>query len=98
MIITTLNIISCSDVSKSFCEDFLDYSYTENDSLFENNISLAKKCSEKYHKKPEYLQKISQIYYSKAISDYSSDQLIPSVKKLFLALDYTNEDFYFYLV
>ena len=93
LIITTLNIISCSDISKSYCEEILNYSFTENDTLIENKISLAKKCSEKYHKKPEYLQKISQIYYSKAISDYSSDQLIPSVKKLFLALDYTNEYF-----
>ena len=93
LIITTLNIISCSDVSKSYCEEILNYSYTENDSLIENNISSAKKCSEKYHKRPEYLQKISQIYYSNAISDYSSEQLIPSAKKLFLALDYINEYF-----
>ena len=93
LIITTLNITSCSDASKSFCEEFLNYSYTENDSLIENNISLAKKCAEKYHKRPEYLQKISQIYYSNAISEYSSEQLIPSAKKLFLALDYINEYF-----
>ena len=93
LIITTLNIISCSDVSKSYCEDILNYSYTENDSLIENNITLAEKCSQKYHKKPEYLQKISQIYYSNAISDYSTEQFIPSAKKLFLALSYNNEYF-----
>ena len=93
LIITTLNFISCSDVSKSYCEEILNYSYTENDTLIENNISLAKKCSEKYHKRPEYLQKISQIYYSNAITDYSSEDLISSSKKLFLALDYINEYF-----
>ena len=93
LIITTLNIISCSDVSKSYCEEILNYSYTENDTLTENNISLARKCSEKYHKRPEYLQKISQIYYSNAITDYSSEDLISSAKKLFLSLDYINEYF-----
>ena len=93
LIITTLNIISCSDISKSYCEEILNYSFTENDTLIENKISLAKKCSEKYHKKPEYLQKISQIYYSNAITDYSSEDLISSAKKLFLSLDYINEYF-----
>ncbi|MBR5781972.1 MAG: hypothetical protein IKY27_08340 [Bacteroidales bacterium] len=93
LIITTLNIISCSDVSKSYCEEILNYSYTENDTLTENNISLARKCSEKYHKRPEYLQKISQIYYSNAISEYSSEHLITATKELFTSLEYINEYF-----
>ena len=93
LIITTLNITSCGDVSRSYCEEILNYSYTENDSLIENNISLAEKCSQKYHKRPEYLQKISQIYYSNAISDYTSDNLISAAKKLLLALDNINEYF-----
>ncbi len=88
-----MNITSCSDISKSYCEEILNYSYTENDSIIENNILSAQKCSEKYHKKPEYIQKISQIHYSNAISDYSSEHLISSAKKLFLALDYINEYF-----
>ena len=88
-----MSISSCSDVSKSYCEEILNYSYTENDTLFENNISLATKCSEKYHKRPEYLQKISQIYYSSAVTDYSSDDLIQASKKLILALDNINEYF-----
>ena len=77
-----MNIISCSDISKSYCEEILNYSFTENDTLIENKISLAKKCSEKYHKKPEYLQKISQIYYYDAIEDYTSNNPLQATRKL----------------
>ena len=90
LIIIILNLISCSDVSKSYCEEILDYSYTENDSLIENNISLAKKCAEKYHKRLEFLQKISQIYYYDAIEDYSSNNPLQATRKLYNALYYIN--------
>ena len=90
LIITILNFISCSDVSKSYCEEILDYSYTENDSLIEYNIETAKKCAEKYHKRPEFLQKISQIYYYDAIEDYSSNNPLQATRKLYNALYYIN--------
>ena len=91
LIITILNLISCSDVSKSYCEEILNFSYTENDSLTINNIDIAKKCAEKYHKRPEFLQKISQIYYYDAIDDYTSGASTQATKKLYNALDYTNQ-------
>ena len=90
LIITILNLISCSDISKSYCEEILDYSYTENDSLIEYNIESAKKCAEKYHKRPEFLQKISQIYYYDAIEDYSSNNPLQATRKLYNALYYIN--------
>ena len=85
-----MNLISCSDVSRSYCEEILDYSYTENDSLIEYNIESAKKCAEKYHKRPEFLQKISQIYYYDAIEDYSSNNPLQATRKLYNALYYIN--------
>lgn len=91
LIITILNLISCSDASKSYCEEILNFSYTENDSLTINNIDIAKKCAEKYHKRPEFLQKISQFYYYDAIDDYTSGASIQATKKLYNALDYTNQ-------
>ena len=91
LIIITLNFISCSDTSKTFCEEILNFSYTENDSLTTSNINIVMKCAEKYHKQPEFLQKISQIYYYEAIEDYSSDLTIQATKKLYNALDYTNK-------
>ena len=86
-----MNLTSCSDTSKSYCEEILNFSYTENDSLTINNIDIAKKCAEKYHKRPEFLQKISQIYYYDAIEDYTSGSSIQATKKLYNALDYTNQ-------
>lgn len=93
MTIITLSFTSCNDTSKSFCEEILNYSYTTNDSLSENHIELAKKCSEKYHKRPEYLQKISQLYYYDATNYLSTEQAFQSAKKLYLALDYINAYF-----
>lgn len=91
MIITTLFLQSCGDASKSYCEEILNFSYTENDSLTTRTIETAKKCSEKYHKRPEFLQKISQIYYYNAIEEYSSDFPIQATKKFYSALDYANK-------
>ena len=91
LIITTLFLISCSDTSKSCCEEILNFSYTENDSLTKSNIAMAKNCAEKYHKRPEFLQKISQIYYYDAIEDYSSELPIQATKKFYNALDYINK-------
>ena len=91
LIITTLFLTSCSDTSKSCCEEILNFSYTENDSLTKSNIEIAKNCAEKYHKRPEFLQKISQIYYYDAIEDYSFELPIQATKKFYNALDYTNQ-------
>ncbi len=91
LIITILNFISCGDLSKSYCEEILNFSYTENDSVTENNIDIAKKCSEKYHKRSEFLQKISQIYYYDAIEDYTSGSSIQATRKFYNALDYANQ-------
>lgn len=101
--IMVLFLMSCSKLSKSYCEEILDFSYMNNDSLMENKLYFAKKCSEKYHKHPEFLQKISQIYYFDAISNYENStnvghQLsadnnfiyLQSAKKLFTSLDYIN--------
>lgn len=102
LIITSLFITSCGKLSKSYCEEILNLSYTNNDSLIEYNISEAKKCSEKYHKRPDFFQKISQIYYYDATNDYekisvhsftSEDNCyayLQSAKKLFAALNYIN--------
>ena len=101
LIITALNITSCSDASKSYCKEILDYPYTENDSLIENNIDIATKCAEKYHKQPVFFQKISQFYYYKAISKEQSAisyqpsatedaATLQSAKDLFLALENIN--------
>ena len=98
LIITSLFITSCTKLSKSYCEEILDFSYTNNDSLIEYNISEAKKCSEKYHKRPEFLQKISQIYYYDAINDYTSEESSTvshqrSARKLYRALENMNSYF-----
>ncbi len=98
LIITAFNHISCSDVSRVYCEEILNLSYTDNDSLTNYNIDITKKCSEKYHKRPEFLQKISQFYYYKAISDYTLDDQSfinnqNSAKKLYMALEYINSYF-----
>ncbi len=95
LIIIAFNFNSCSDVSKSFCEQILDTSYTDNDSLINYNIDLAKKCSEKYHKRPEFLQKLSQFYYYDAINNYvvneqSGLNSLQAAKKLYHALDNIN--------
>lgn len=102
LIITSLFITSCDKLSKSYCEEILNLSYTNNDSLIEYNISEAKKCSEKYHKRPDFFQKISQIYYYDATNDYekisvhsfssedNSHAYLQSAKKLFAALNYIN--------
>lgn len=95
LIIIAFNFTSCSDISKSYCEDVLSFSYTENDSIVENNIYLAKKCSQKYHKRPEFLQKISQFYYYNAINAYSSEKHTAtneqqSARKLYMALENMN--------
>lgn len=95
LIITAFNLLSCSDVSKSCCEEILNFSYTESDSIVNYNIDLAERCSEKYHKRPEFLQKISQIYYYDAINNYTSNEqstvdLLQLTKKLYLALEYMN--------
>ena len=92
LIIITLIFISCNDMYKSYCDEILNFSYTENDTIIKNNIIIADKCSQKYHKDPVFFLKISQIYYLDAINDYSSQQLLSSASKLFLALD--NADIY----
>ena len=46
LIITTLFLTSCSDTSKSCCEEILNFSYTENDSLTKSNIEIAKNLLE----------------------------------------------------
>ncbi len=96
--ITLLHLTSCNKLSKSHCEEILDFSYTNNDSLMENKLYFAQKCSKKYHKRPEFLQKISQIYYSDAINNYTSEEpsaasLLQSAKKLYLALENINSYF-----
>lgn len=91
LIIIALFLTSCGDTSKSCCEETLNFSYTENDSLTKSNIIIAKKCAKKYHKRPEFLQKISQIYYYDAIEDYSSELPILASKKFYNALDYINK-------
>lgn len=94
LIIIALNITSCRDISKSYCEDILEFSYTDNDSLIENYINTAIQCSEKYHKQPIFFQKISQIYYHKAISEDPSDNnTLQSAKDLYLALENINTYF-----
>lgn len=90
LIITALFLTSCGDTSKSCCEEILNFSYTENDSLTKNNIAIAKNCAKKYHKRTEFLQKISQFYYYDAIEDYSSELTIQATKKFYNALDYIN--------
>ena len=92
LIIITLIFTSCNDMYKSYCDEILNFSYTENDTIIKNNIIIADKCSQKYHKDPVFFLKISQIYYLDAINDYSSQQLLSSASKLFLALD--NADIY----
>lgn len=92
LIIIILNLISCNDLSKSYCDEILNFSYTENDTIIKNNIVIAEKCSQKYHKDPVFFLKLSQIYYLDAINDYSSLMLLSSANKLFLALD--NIDIY----
>ena len=91
LIIIALFLTSCGDTSKSCCEEILNFSYTENDSLTKSNIVIAKNCAEKYHKRPEFLQKISQFYYYDAIEDYSSELTIQATKKFYNALDYINK-------
>lgn len=98
LIIIAFNLLSCSDVSKSCCEEILNFSYTENDSTVNHNIDIAKKCSEKYHKRPEFLQKISQIYYYDAINSYTSEELSTTsdqqtTRKLYKALENINSYF-----
>lgn len=93
LIITILLLNSCGELSKSSCEEILDFSFTETDSIQVKSIEMAEKCAEKYHKTPEFLQKISQIYYSDAINNNSAQQLLPSTKKLFNALEYINRYF-----
>lgn len=98
LIITAFNLISCSDISRDYCEEILNLSYTGNDSLTYYNIDIANKCSKKYHKRPEFLQKISQFYYYNAISDYTSEErsiakVQQSAKELYMALDYINTYF-----
>ena len=88
--ITTLNFHSCSDVTKSYCDEILNYSYSENDSLSGNEIVMVNKCSEKYHKKPIFLQKAAQIYYINAINDYSEGAYIKSSNKLYHSLQNIN--------
>ncbi len=95
LIIIAFNLLSCSDVSKSCCEEILDFSYTENDSIVDYNINLAERCSEKYHRRPEFLQKISQVYFYDAINDYTSNEQSTVdhqqlAKKLYFALEYMN--------
>lgn len=90
LIIIALIITSCGDLPKSYCEEILNFSYTENDSLLKNNLSIAEKCSEKYHKRPEYIQKISQLYYNDAINCYTSEQYLQASKRLYLALEKIN--------
>ena len=82
-----MNLISCCDLSKSYCDEILYFTYTENDSIVKNNVIIAEKCSEKYHKDPVFFLKLSQIYYLDAINDYSSQQLLSSANKLFRSLD-----------
>ena len=69
LIITILNLTSCSDISKSYCEEILDYSYTENDNfyIFEyhiedpgNTISFARL---KYDRKGVTLNKQATVFY-----------------------------------
>jgi len=91
--ITTLNFYSCDEVSRSFCEEILNDSYTENDSLIENDIIKVDQCSEKYHKKPIFLQKSAQIYYINAINDYSNGIYHQSANKLYHALQNINSYF-----
>lgn len=99
LIVITLNMISCDEISKSYCDEILNTSYTENDSIIENFIFNATKCSEKYHNRPEFLQKISQIYYYDAINDYeempaeNGFSYLQSAKKFFVALDNINSYF-----
>ncbi len=98
LIITAFNITSCSDISKSCCDEILNFSYTENDSIVKQNIDIAEKCSQKYHKRPEFLQKKSQIYYYDAINNYTSEEesvinIQSSTKKLYLALENINTYF-----
>ena len=93
LIIIILNLSSCNDLSKSYCDEILNFSYTENDSIIKNNIIIAEKCSQKYHKDPIFFRKLSQIYYIDAINDYSKQELLSSANKLFHALD--NIEIYF---
>lgn len=98
LIITAFIFISCSDISRSYCDEILNFSYTENDSLIEYNIDIAKKCSQKYHKRPDFLQKISQIYYYDAINNSTSEEPsvisnLQSAKKLYLSLENINSYF-----
>ena len=94
LIITAISITSCSDVSKSCCEDILNFQYTENDSLASNSLYIAEKCSQKYHKRPDFLQKISQIHYYKAINNYSSPNPLPTIKDFYSALENINAYFH----
>lgn len=98
LIITTLSTTSCTKLSKSYCEEFLNFSYTNNDSLTDFSISEVEKCSQKYHKRAEFLQKISQIYYYEAINIYTSEEpsainCQSSAQKLYLALENINSYF-----
>ncbi|MBQ8223426.1 MAG: hypothetical protein IJZ87_08845 [Bacteroidales bacterium] len=88
--IITLNLCSCSDVSKSYCNEILNDSFLGNDSLSENETVIVNKCSEKYHKKPIFLQKAAQIYYIDAINDYSDGHYLQSASKLFQSLQNIN--------
>ena len=91
--IITLNFHSCSDVSKSYCDEILNYSYSGNDSLSENEIVMVNKCTEKYHKNPTFLQKAAQIYYIDAINDYSDGLYLKAVNKFYHSLQDINSYF-----
>lgn len=98
LIIIAFCFVSCNDVSKSCCEDILNVSYMSNDTIAANDIDVARKCAEKYHKRPEFLQKISQFYYYNAINNYMAEERSAikdqqSAKELYLALEYMNSYF-----
>ena len=91
LIIIVIYHTSCNELSKSQCEEVLNYSYSDNDSLLNKTIVLADKCVKKYHKNIDLLQKNAQLLYFDAINKYSSNDLLSSAKGLFNALSNINE-------
>ena len=91
LIIIVIYHTSCNELSKSQCEEVLNYSYSDNDSLLNKTIVLADKCVKKYHKNIDLLQKNAQLLYFDAVNKYSSNDLLSSTKGLFNALSNINE-------
>ncbi len=90
LIITIIHLTSCNEVSRSYCDTIMNISYSENDTILEDNIIIAENCVKKYHKNIELIQKTSQIYYIDATNKYTSKLTLPAAEAYLNALKYAN--------